>query len=251
MAELPARHDVFGTRVSLTTVSDVADLILDRRGVGVVVANVHSVMSSRRDKNLAAALDGADVVTPDGVPLTWALRASGHEAVRVTGIDVLADVADRGRAIGIKHFFYGSTPETLAAIERAMSDDHPGIEVVGTLSPPFRAIGDEELSEHAADIVASGADVVWVGMGMPKQELWMARARPHLAGVSLVGVGAAFDWLAGNQPMAPQWMRDRGLEWLYRLWQEPNRLWRRYVFNNPAFLMLLGGRWIKSRFRRA
>lgn len=251
MTDLPPRHDVFGTRVSLTTVAEVADLIIERRGVCVVVANVHSVMSCRRDDALAAALDRADVVTPDGVPLTWALQVDGHEAVRVTGIDVLTDVADRGREVGIKHFFYGSDNETLAAIERALIVSHPGIEVVGVFSPPFRALEDEELTEHAAAIVASGADVVWVGLGMPKQELWMARIAARLPGVSLVGVGAAFDWLAGNQPIAPQWMRDRGLEWLYRLSREPGRLWRRYAYNNPAFLVLLGGRWIRSRFRSA
>lgn len=251
MTELPLRSDVFGTRVSVTSVAEVGDLILGRAGVCVVIANVHSVMSSRRDMALAAALDAADVVTPDGVPLTWALGVNGHEAVRVTGIDVLSDVANRGRTAGLRHYFYGSTPDTLDAMRTRLADDYPGIEIVGTFAPPFRALADEEIVNHARAIMATGADVVWVGLGMPKQELWMDRIRDELTGVSLVGIGAAFDWVAGNQPMAPQWMRDRGLEWLYRLSKEPRRLWRRYAYNNPAFLVLLGRKWLKARSARA
>lgn len=250
MTDLPARFDVFGTDVSVTTVSEVADALMSLRGMTVVIANVHSVMTSRRDPMLAQAIANADIVTPDGVPLTWALRVDGHDAVRVTGIDVLSDVADRGRAAGIRHYFYGATDETLDRIRARLEAEHPGIVIAGTFAPPFRPLTDEELREHAAAIEASGAHIVWVGLGMPKQELWMDRFRPFAPEVNLVGVGAAFDWLAGNQPMAPQWMRDRGLEWLYRLSKEPRRLWRRYIYNNPAYLALLGRKWLGARFGR-
>ncbi|HLT96514.1 MAG TPA: WecB/TagA/CpsF family glycosyltransferase [Acidimicrobiia bacterium] len=247
---LPERYDVFGTKVCLTTVREVSDALMTRRGISVIIANVHSVMASRRDPALAEAIARADIVTPDGVPLTWALRLDDLEAVRVTGIEVLTDVADRGRAAGIRHYFYGSTAETLEKIAGRLRSDHPGIEIAGLFSPPFRALTDDEIAEHAREISAAGAHIVWVGLGMPKQELWMQRIRPFLPEVSLVGVGAAFDWLAGNQPMAPQWMRDRGLEWLYRLSKEPRRLWRRYIYNNPAYLVLLGNRWLRARFGR-
>jgi N-acetylglucosaminyldiphosphoundecaprenol N-acetyl-beta-D-mannosaminyltransferase len=253
MSDFPKRYDVFGADISLTTVTDVVGSITDRglEGVLVVIANVHSVMTSRRDPALAKTLAGADVVTPDGVPLVWALKASGHStASRVTGIDVMTGAFDAGRSSDLRHFLYGSTESTLDAMVTNLSSQFPGARIVGVLSPHFRELTDDELDGHAALISDSGADVVWVGLGMPKQEEWMARMRPRLPGTSLVGVGAAFDWLAGTMPMAPQWMRDRGLEWLFRLVLEPRRMWRRYVYNNPAFLMLLIRRWIGSSVSR-
>jgi N-acetylglucosaminyldiphosphoundecaprenol N-acetyl-beta-D-mannosaminyltransferase len=127
--------------------------------------------------------------------------------------------------------------------------DFPGASIAGVESPRFGEISDDDVTRAGADIVQSGAQIVWVGLGMPKQELWMARAHPHLPGVTLVGVGAAFDWMAGTKQMAPQWMRDRGLEWLYRLSTEPRRMWRRYAYNNPAFLLLLTRRWLGTAVR--
>lgn len=249
MSNFPERYDVFGSAISLTTVAEVVDHLTAREpeGVLVVIANVHSVMSGRRNPALSDILAKADVVTPDGVPLVWALKANRHStASRVTGIDVMTGTFDLGRSSDLGHFLYGSTQATLDAMVANLSTQYPGARIVGVLSPPFRELTDDDLTEHASLISDSGADVVWVGLGMPKQEEWMARMRHRLPGISLVGVGAAFDWLAGAMPMAPQWMRDNGLEWLFRLAIEPRRMWRRYAYNNPAFLILLIRRWIGS-----
>lgn len=258
MAMMPERIDIFGTKVSLTTVGEVAEHVLGRREKPstVIVANVHSVMSARRNPELTHVFETADVVTPDGMPLVWALKASDRsQAVRVTGIEVMRKAFDTGRPSGTKHFLYGSSTDVLDRLVAGVSESFPGVEVCGAISPAFGAISDEEIAKDVEAIISSNADIVWVGLGMPKQELWMARVAARLPGVTLVGVGAAFDWLAGTKSVAPQWMQDRGLEWVYRLAQEPRRLWRRYLFNNPAFLVLLFGRWVstalKGFFRRS
>jgi N-acetylglucosaminyldiphosphoundecaprenol N-acetyl-beta-D-mannosaminyltransferase len=245
MRQLPRRHDVFGTAISLTSVDEVVDHVLSGDAGVVVIANVHSVMTSRKNRTVATAVEEADIATPDGMPLVWALKASGLDsAVRVTGIEVMRECFDRGRSLGTGHFLYGSTEPVLEALVSSIERDFPGARVAGVMSPPFRELTDDDLSHHAAEVLASDADIVWVGLGMPKQELWMARAHRLLPGVTLVGVGAAFDWMAGNKRLAPQWMRDRGLEWVYRLITEPRRMWRRYAYNNPAFLALLIRRWV-------
>lgn len=256
MSHLP-RRDVFSVGVSLCSLEDVTELILSPPEAGQVIAigNVHSIMTARRSSDLAEALAAANVVTPDGMPLVWALKIGGdEEATRVTGIDVMSESLARGVELEKRHFFYGSTPQVLDAMIRKVQEDYPGVRVAGAISPPFREISEEEQQGYFDDIKSSGADVVWVGLGMPKQELWMHGATKELPSLSLVGVGAAFDWYAGTAPRAPRWMQNTGLEWLYRLIHEPRRLWRRYAFNNPAFLFLLGRRWVRTlrdRARRA
>jgi N-acetylglucosaminyldiphosphoundecaprenol N-acetyl-beta-D-mannosaminyltransferase len=145
------------------------------------------------------------------------------------------------------HFFYGSTDETLTKLVGAAEKLAPGVRIAGSYSPPFRPAIDNDLRADAARIRESGADLVWVGLGMPKQELWMDRVAVHLPGTALLGVGAAFDFLAGTVSQAPMWMQSSGLEWLYRFAQEPGRLWRRYIINNPHYLWLLGRDIIRSR----
>ncbi|MGH3649788.1 MAG: WecB/TagA/CpsF family glycosyltransferase [Acidimicrobiia bacterium] len=230
-----------------------SDLILSPPEGGRVIAigNVHSVMSARRDPHLAGALANAEVLTPDGMPLVWALNVSGHDdATRVTGIDVMARTLARGVDRGTRHFFYGSTPEVLESLLARVLADTPGVSVAGSLSPPFGDLSDAEMAAHLEQIRASGADVVWVGLGMPKQELWMNRVHHDLPGITLIGVGAAFDWYAGAVRRAPEWMQNAGLEWFYRLIGDPRRLWRRYAYNNPAFIVMLTGRWLRNQARR-
>lgn len=218
----------------------------------IVVANVHSVMSARRNADLAATLREAEVVTPDGMPLVWAMRTSGdHPAERVTGIDVMTTTIRDGLDEGVAHFFYGSTEGVLDQLTDRLRTEFPGVEIAGAISPPFRRPTHREMSEHIRQIQESGATIVWVGLGMPKQELWMHDVHDALPGVSLVGVGAAFDWLAGNKSRAPQWMQNSGLEWLYRVAQEPRRLWKRYAVNNPHFMMLLAASWLRRRSHRS
>jgi len=240
--------DVFGTPVGLCTVPETSRFARDGKtdhARVVAIANVHSVMTARKDRRLADALSSSDLVTPDGMPLVWALKLSGcRQATRVTGIDVMRATLEVGLEANLGHFFYGSTPEVLDALEREVRNAFPDVNICGTLSPPFRPLSREEKDEHVEMIKASGAEIVWVGLGMPKQELWMHEIRDELPGVTLVGVGAAFDWFAGRMKRAPRWIQNAGLEWLFRLAHEPGRLWRRYLSTNPGFMVLLLRRWI-------
>jgi len=209
----------------------------DGRGYVSAVA-VNLLMSAREDPEAGAALLGATLAVPDGQPLVWALRALGNPgATRVYGPDLMARFCARAARDGTPMYLYGGrTPEALDLLERRLRERFPGIRIVGGYSPPFRALSAAEEEDVIARIDSSGAAVVWVGTGQPKQEKWMLRMRPRLTAPLLVGVGAAFDFHAGLVSQAPAWMQRSGLEWLYRLSREPRRLWRRYARYNPLFL---------------
>lgn len=234
----PPKTDVLGTRISRTSFDDVMRVIelRDRsRALTINVCNVHSVMSARQDRELAAALAAGDINTPDGMPLVWFLKSLGFGTqTRVNGAELAVRAFAHGRAHGWRHFFYGATDDVLGKLRARLSD----IEIAGMYAPPFRPLRDHERTSVLDTIRASRADIVWVGLGMPKQEKWMHDVRDALPGCVLVGIGAAFDFLAGTKPVAPRWMQDNGLEWAFRLASEPKRLWRRYAWNNPAFLAL-------------
>ena len=202
------------------------------------VAAVHTVMESREDDALRAAVDGAAFTVPDGQPLAWALRKLGHDIdARVYGPELMERACARAAQSGQRHYLYGGRDEkALAQLVANLLDRHPQLQLAGGYSPPFRPLGDAELDEIAARINAARPDVVWVGIGVPKQEKWMAEMRDRLDAPVLVGVGAAFDFHAGLVPQAPAWMQRRGLEWLFRLVQEPRRLWKRYARYNPLFV---------------
>jgi N-acetylglucosaminyldiphosphoundecaprenol N-acetyl-beta-D-mannosaminyltransferase len=242
-ADFPARVPVVGTPISVTTVDDLLRLIDNRpadRATVVAFCNVHSVMTARKRSDVADALQGADIAAPDGMPVAWGLRAAGiRDQPRVDGPTFLQRALAYGVDHDWKHFFFGSTPATLAKVVDRARDTVPGISIVGSVSPPFREATGQDISEAAEQITSSGADIVWVGLGMPKQELWMHRVRDRLPGVALLGVGAAFDFIAGTTQRAPGWMQASGLEWLHRFSQEPRRLWRRYLVNNPLYMTLL------------
>ena len=212
--------------------------IAARRRSYLTAAAVNLVMSAREDPATLDAVLGATLAVPDGMPLVWALRALGHSgATRVYGPDLMLSFCARAAVEGTPMYLYGGrTPGALAQLEQRLCRRFPGLRVVGRHSPPFHELSDEEERRAIADIEASGAQVVWVGIGQPKQERWMARVRPLLSAPMLVGVGAAFDFHAGLVPQAPAWMQRRGLEWAYRLAREPRRLWRRYARYNPRFL---------------
>jgi len=250
----PARTPIVGTKISMTSYEGVIEALDNRpsdRATVVDVCTVHSVMSGRRDKALAYALGAADINTSDGVPLVWAIRWTARpEQQRVYGPELMRRSIAQTVERGWRHYFYGSTPETLAALEAAVSISDPDAQIVGSYSPPFRELSDDETQAVVADILAVNTDVVWVGLGMPKQELWMQEIRPMLPGVALVGVGAAFDFIAGTKKEAPAWIQRSGLEWFFRLTQEPRRLWRRYIFNNPWFVVLLTKQIVFQRLGR-
>ena len=205
----------------------------------LTAAAVNLVMSAREEPaTLAATLD-ATLAVPDGMPLVWALRLLGHpRATRVYGPDLMAAFCARAARGGTPIYLYGGrTPEALELLVRRLRERFRGLAIVGGHSPPFREATPEEEEHTIAAIDASGAQVVWVGTGQPKQERWMQRMRPRLRAPLLVGVGAAFDFHAGLVPQAPPWMQRSGLEWGYRLAREPRRLWRRYAHHNPRFVV--------------
>jgi N-acetylglucosaminyldiphosphoundecaprenol N-acetyl-beta-D-mannosaminyltransferase len=205
----------------------------------VTAAAVNLVMSAREQPQTLAATLGATLAVPDGQPLVWALRALGHSrATRIYGPDLMASFCERAARSGTPIYLYGGrSPDALQLLERRLLGRFQGLRIVGGQSPPFRELTPEEEERVIADIDSSGAAVVWVGTGQPKQELWMARMRPRLRAPVLVGVGAAFDFHAGLVSQAPGWMQRNGLEWTYRLAREPRRLWRRYARYNPRFVV--------------
>jgi N-acetylglucosaminyldiphosphoundecaprenol N-acetyl-beta-D-mannosaminyltransferase len=217
------------------------------------VAAVHTVMESHQDDALRAAVDGAAFTVPDGQPLAWALRKLGHEIdARVYGPELMERACERAARSGQRFYLYGGRDErALAQLAANLLDRHSGLHLAGGYSPPHRPLSDEELDEIAARINAARADVVWVGIGVPKQEKWMAAMRDRLNAPVLIGVGAAFDFHAGLVPQAPAWMQRRGLEWLFRLMQEPGRLWKRYARHNPRFVAGFAKQWASHRRKRA
>lgn len=250
-----ARVDVLGTSLTLTSYERLLDL-LDQpsppgRARTVAFCNVHSVMTARRHAHLRAALAAMDVCTTDGVPLVWAANRLGHrEQQRVYGPDLMEMALPRSVGSGWRHYFYGSTADTLDRLVARARADAPGIDIVGSMSPPFGPPDPAAEARHVDAIRASGATHVWVGLGMPKQELFVHRVAGRLGGSSLLAVGAAFDMYAGVVSQAPDWIQDRGLEWAYRWAQEPRRLTSRYLVNNPLFTVLLARQLVRDRAGR-
>jgi len=204
----------------------------------VTAAAVNLVMCAHEEPETLAATLAATLVVPDGQPLVWALHALGHErATRVYGPNLMAAFCARAARNGTPMYLYGGRhPYGSGLLERRLVERFPGLRIVGRSSPPFRPLTVAE-DEHEIELInASGAAVVWVGTGQPRQEQWMHRMRPRLAPPLLVGVGAAFDFHSGLVSQAPAWMQRNGLEWTYRLSREPRRLWRRYARYNPMFV---------------
>ncbi len=229
---------------------DWMDVLIATGGRGyMTAAAVNLVMSAREDPRTHAAVLGATLAVPDGQPLVWALRALGHaRATRVYGPELMALYCARAAGAGTPIYLYGGrSPGALELLERRLRERFPGLRIVGGYSPPFRPLTEEEENRALADIDGSGAAVVWVGTGQPKQERWMHEVRPRLFAPLLVGVGAAFDFHAGLVPQAPSWMQRNGLEWTYRLAREPRRLWRRYARYNPRFIAGFARQYLRER----
>jgi N-acetylglucosaminyldiphosphoundecaprenol N-acetyl-beta-D-mannosaminyltransferase len=196
--------------------------------------------ASQRNTKLGSALNGADLTATDGMMLVRLCRWFGAtQAERVYGPDVMLELCRRSPGRGYRHFFYGGKPGVVATLAARLQEQFPGLSVVGTISPPFRPLTESELTEDIRLINESQADVVWVGLGSPKQELWVTENRSRLHAPLLLAVGAAFDFHAGSVRQAPRWVRAAGGEWLFRLCTQPRRLWRRYVVQLAQFLGLL------------
>lgn len=236
----PDRVNVLGVGVSAINMADALEFIdqsiTEDARTYVCVCNVHSVMECRRSPELLDVFARADLVTPDGMPLVWIGRRSHPNVSRVYGPDLMLAELARSAPLEHRHFFYGGRPGVASALALQMRSRFPGLQIVGVLEPPVASLDDLATQQTADSINVSGANVVWVGIGSPKQESWMARMRPLLRAQVLLGVGAAFDFHSGSVQQAPRWMMRMGLEWLYRLFSDPRRLWRRYVIDNPWFV---------------
>jgi N-acetylglucosaminyldiphosphoundecaprenol N-acetyl-beta-D-mannosaminyltransferase len=232
---------VLGTAIDVVTVDGAVRRIAawanERASRVVCVCNAHSVVSARQDPSFAAALAAADLATPDGAPVAWMLRRLGAaDQPRVSGPDLMLAYCDHAAALGEPIFLYGSTEASLAALRSNLEGRWPGLVIAGAVAPPFRPPTPGEDAVDVERINRSGARTVWVSLGCPKQELWMAAHRGRVQAV-MIGVGAAFDFHAGTLRRAPRWMQRSGLEWLHRLLGEPRRLWRRYLVTNTAFIV--------------
>jgi N-acetylglucosaminyldiphosphoundecaprenol N-acetyl-beta-D-mannosaminyltransferase len=251
----PATRAVLGVPLALTDYEATLDWVDAAVRAGarsyVCVAAVHTVMACEEDPALRAAVLGADFTVPDGQPLVWALRALGHPlGDRVYGPELMDRACARAARTGQRFYLYGGRNSgALVELTRVLRLRHPGLRIVGGYSPPFRDLTDTEQDAIVEDIRRSKADVVWVGIGVPKQEKWMAEMRDRLDAPVLIGVGAAFDFHAGLVPQAPATMQRYGLEWLYRLLQEPRRLWRRYARYNPRFVWMFARQLVETKRR--
>jgi N-acetylglucosaminyldiphosphoundecaprenol N-acetyl-beta-D-mannosaminyltransferase len=230
--------DVLGVRCAVGDVSRAADAVIERALSGAggygVLCNVHVLMTAQREPEVMSALETAWTVFPDGAPVAWLQRRIGmHAAERIGGPDLMRAVLDRGRAHGLRHALFGSTPDVVAALTGRLRERFPGVEIVAALAP---ARGEEDDVRVFRRVVTTRPHVVWCALGAPRQELWMARSAREFAPAIVLGVGAAFDFHAGAKERAPAWMQQVGLEWLHRLGSEPRRLLVRYVTTNTAFV---------------
>lgn len=239
-----------GVDISTTTYQEVVDFCsrwVDERRSGqnsggaryICVTSVHGIITARDDPEVREILNSAEIATPDGMPLVWALRSFGiKQQQRVYGPTLMLKVCERAAERGDSIFLYGGREQTIDPLCRRLSLNFPGLRIAGHYCPPFRPLTSEEDAAVVSQIRASGADIVLVGISTPKQERWMSAHRHEFPGLVMIGVGAAFDFHAGRVRQAPGWMQRNGLEWLFRLVMEPARLWRRYLLVTPRFLPL-------------
>lgn len=248
------RLDILGVQVSALNMPD-ALRALDEQiagGMGGVVccAPAHLIIDAGEQPAVRDALNAADLVTPDGMAVVWLLKLRGAKGVgRVYGPDLLQAACAYGLERGWSHYFYGGAPEVSTALLKRLQTTLPGLRIAGVDCPPFRPLSADEENAALERMRNSRADIIWVGLGSPRQELWMHTHRAALPGQTLVGVGAAFDFLSGNKPQAPRWMQRSGLEWLFRLISEPRRLWRRYI-RYPRFIWRALRQTLRQRFTR-
>jgi N-acetylglucosaminyldiphosphoundecaprenol N-acetyl-beta-D-mannosaminyltransferase len=232
---------VGGVRVDAVQLDDAVEAVLTRRDNRTVhLCNAYTVSLASKDSMLAAVLNRGSLNLCDGMPLVWLARRRGfkHMKDRACGPDLMQACLDRGRGVGTKHYLYGSTPEVLDRLRSEIERCWPGVEVVGSESPAFGEFTPLDREQAVCRFTAAGADVVWVGLGTPKQDVEVERLA-ELGGPCFVAVGAAFDFIAGNKTRPPLWVRRSGLEWLHRLVAEPRRLGKRYLFGNARFLWVV------------
>jgi N-acetylglucosaminyldiphosphoundecaprenol N-acetyl-beta-D-mannosaminyltransferase len=241
---------ILGTRVDGTSYADATRRVLEWAKAGesraVFAANVHMVMEAYDHPSFRAIVNDSDLMTPDGMPLVWSLRLQGVAgATRVYGPDLTPFVLKAAEEEGIGVGFYGGTKAVLELLIDRVTASFPSLRITYFEAPPFRPLTAEEDERVVRAINESGTKILFVGLGCPKQERWIAEHRGRVPAVML-GVGAAFDFLAGSKPQAPDWMQAAGLEWVFRFASEPRRLWKRYTKHNPRFVYLLAGQMLRG-----
>lgn len=238
----PFTNSILGVNIAVTNMQDTVNLIVSQidelKGKFICLSNVHTTVMSDKDEEYKKIQNSAFLALPDGSPLALVQRLRGYKgAEQVAGPDLMLAIWKATKNTDISHYFYGSSQETIDALGKKLKSDYPGLKIAGMEAPPFRLLTEEEDKEAVRRINESGASIVWVGLGAPKQERWMYEHRDRIHALML-GVGAGFDFHAGTVKRAPGWMRNHYLEWLYRLIQDPKRLWKRYVETNVKFILL-------------
>jgi N-acetylglucosaminyldiphosphoundecaprenol N-acetyl-beta-D-mannosaminyltransferase len=249
----PSVH-VLGSRVNLVSVSRTVDRIeewIERRDGKcrrVVVTGFHGLWEAHRNPQLQTILNSAELWVPDGIAPVWVARLRGHgNAQRAPGAEIMREFFRRGNNRKLRSYFYGDTESTLDTLRKVVANDFPNHEIAGSFSPPFRPLTPEEDQQAIDRINASQPDVLWVGLGMPKQDLWIHERLDRLKVPVAIGVGAAFAFVAGTVPRCPGWIGDMGFEWVYRFLKEPRKLWRRDLLDGPQFLIHIGLELLSSR----
>lgn len=242
------RISIVTVGIDATSYENVCDRIItfvrQAKSCYIVAANVHVVMTAYWNPVYHKILANAEIVTPDGMPLVWGLRSLGvKQQQRVYGPDLMLALCDRAVQENLSIYLFGATDNTLDKLEQNLKTNFPNLAIVGRHAPPYLDMNspkfESQLAEDMQLIAKSGAKLVFVALGCPKQEFWMSQAHQYLQAI-MIGVGAAFDFHSGQVSQAPRWMMAIGLEWLYRFSQEPMRLWQRYLINNPCFIILFG-----------
>lgn len=237
----PARANILGIGISAINMEDAVnacdELVASGGGGYVCVTGVHGVMEARRNRRLREILNRSFLNVPDGMPTVWVGRLQRHQNIRrVYGPELMLTFCKATASKGYRHFLYGGNPGVAERLATALKDQVPGLQIAGTYTPPFRPLTQAEEKDLTEKLLASHADVLWVGLSTPKQEQFMAQYLGRLTVKLMVGVGAAFDIHTGGIKDAPQWVKSAGLQWLHRLCHEPRRLWKRYFIIVPAFL---------------
>jgi N-acetylglucosaminyldiphosphoundecaprenol N-acetyl-beta-D-mannosaminyltransferase len=246
------RVNVLGVGVSALNMSDavqLSDSFVQSGGKGYIcVTGVHGVMEAQADPSFRAIQNRSLITTPDGMPTVWIGHLQGHKQMsQVCGPEFMLEFCALAARRGYKHFLYGGQVGVAEQLKAALVDRFPGLKIVGTFTPPFRALNADEEKELYQKVRDSEADILWCGISTPRQERFMAQYVDYLPVKLMIGVGAAFDINSGRQSDAPKWLKRSGLNWFYRLLQEPRRLWRRYLYNNPKFLWLFFLQLLKVR----
>ena len=247
---------ILGTKINIVQISDVISLMkrwIDEKTVGnyIVIFNANDVISSRKDANVKEAVNNSSLSVPDGISVVMLAKLYGYNLKRrVYGPDLMSEFLKVSEAKEYSHFFYGSTNNTLNKLTLNLRKKFPRLRIAGFYSPPFRELDKQENEQIVDKINESRPDILWVGLGCPKQQLWMYEHKDKLKVPVMIGVGAAFDFLAGTKPQAPCWIRDNGFEWLFRLITEPKRLWKRYLIGNSIFLWLFLKEFVKIKILR-